>query len=229
MQKIKGAIFDLDGTLLDSMGVWQEIDVKFLGKRGFEVPEDYLKTITPMGFARAADYTIARFGLSEKPEELIDEWYQMAKDAYGHEVGLKPHAKEYLEALKAKGVKIAAATSSAKELMEPCMRRNGIWEYFDAFVTTMEVPRGKDFPDVYLEAARRLGLEPGECAVYEDILKGIRAAKLAGCCFAVAMEEEASAHEAAELRAEADLYISDFKELLERETGYEKGADNSGK
>lgn len=214
MIRDKGAIFDLDGTLLDSMGVWEKIDVEFLGKRGFEVPDDYLKIITPMGFGRAADYTIERFGLSEKPEDLIAEWYEMAKDAYEKEVCLKPNAREYLEALKKSGTKIAAATSSALELLGPCLKHNGIYDCFDAFVTTMEVARGKEFPDVYLEAAKRLNLKPEECIIYEDILKGLRAAKMAGCRLIVAVEEPASACEAEWIRAEADYYIRDFKELM---------------
>ena len=103
MIRDKGAIFDMDGTLLDSMWVWKQIDIDFLGKRGFEVPDDYLEMITPMGYQRAAEYTIARFGLDEKPEDLIEEWYQMAAEAYAERVMLKPHVKEYLEALKQSG------------------------------------------------------------------------------------------------------------------------------
>lgn len=86
MIKKKGAIFDMDGTLLDSMWVWRQIDVDFLGRRGFEVPPDYLEMITPMGYCRAAEYTIERFGLNEKPEDLIQEWYGMAAEAYAKKV-----------------------------------------------------------------------------------------------------------------------------------------------
>ena len=137
----------------------------------FEVPSDYLEMITPMGYCRAAEYTIERFGLNEKPEDLIQEWHGMAAEAYAKKVELKSHAKEYLLKLKKTGTRIAAATSSAYELIAPCLERNGVLECFDAFVTTMEVPHGKDFPDVYLEAAKRLKLSPEECLVYEDIYK----------------------------------------------------------
>lgn len=214
MVRDKGAIFDMDGTILDSMWVWSQIDIEFLGKRGFTVPPDYLEMITPMGYQRAAEYTIERFGLNEKPEDLIEEWYRMAADAYAEKVLLKPHAKEYLQALRDSGTRIAAATSSAYELVAPCLRRNGVLEYFEEFVTTMEVPRGKEFPDVYLEAANRLGINPQDCIAYEDIYKGICAARMAGCR-TVAMKEAASEYEADKIRAAADYYISDFMELME--------------
>lgn len=211
----RGAIFDLDGTLLDSMWVWQQIDIDFLGKRGFEVPDDYLQHINPLGFTGAAEYTIQRFGLSEKPEDLIEEWYEMAREKYAKHVLLKPHAGEYLAFLHACGVQIGAATSSAKELLLPCLERNGILQYFETVVTTMEVGKGKDFPNVYLEAARQIQVPIEECIVYEDILKGILSARAAGCAGVVAMRETASDCDAQEIRQEADFYITDFAELIE--------------
>ena len=108
MKKIKGVIFDLDGTLLDSMRVWDDIDVAFLKKRGLEVPPDYQEAITPLGFLEAARYTIRRFGFPETPEELIQEWHQMAVDAYTYEVELKDGAAEYLRYLKEKGIRLVA-------------------------------------------------------------------------------------------------------------------------
>ena len=108
MKQYKGAIFDLDGTLLDSMRVWEDIDVAFLKKRGLEVPPDYQEAITPLGFLEAARYTIRRFGFPETPEELIQEWHQMAVDAYTYEVELKDGAAEYLRYLKEKGIRLVA-------------------------------------------------------------------------------------------------------------------------
>ena len=150
MKQYKGAIFDLDGTLLDSMRVWDDIDVTFLKKRGLEVPPDYQEAITPLGFLEAARYTIRRFGFPETPEELIQEWHQMAVDAYTYEVELKDGAAEYLRYLKEKGIRMAVATSSSPELYEPALKRNGIYEYFKAFVTVSEVKRGKGFSHKFI-------------------------------------------------------------------------------
>ena len=101
-----GAIFDLDGTLLDSMGVWRKIDEDFLGKRGFVVPNDYLVAITSKNFDAAAEYTKERFNLPESEEEIIKEWFDMAIEAYTNEVKLKAGVIDYLKQLKAEGIKI---------------------------------------------------------------------------------------------------------------------------
>ncbi|MGN0343101.1 MAG: HAD family hydrolase [Roseburia sp.] len=209
----KGAIFDLDGTLLDSMGVWRKIDEDFLGKRGFEVPKDYLEAITSKHFSEAAVYTKERFGLSETPEEIVAEWFAMAEEAYTNHVQLKPYVKEYVECLSKRGIKIAAATSSDRRLFVPCLQHCGIYEYFDVLVQTEEVPKGKGFPDVYQEAARRLGLKPSQCVVYEDILKGIQGARM-DAFYVVGVEDIHSAYEKAAIMELADCYICSWQELL---------------
>ncbi|MDD2955797.1 MAG: HAD family phosphatase [Oscillospiraceae bacterium] len=212
----KGAIFDLDGTLLDSMGVWRKIDVDFLAQRGLAVPDDYIRAITAMHYQLAAEYTIQRFGLRESPEAVVEEWNRMAQEAYARDVLLKPGARRYLEKLRREGVRIAAATASAEGLYLPALRHNGVEGFFDAFTTVTEVPRGKGFPDIYLLAAQKLGLEPGECAVYEDILAGIRGAKDGGF-YAVGIYDRHSDYEWEEIRRLADLSVTGWEELLDKE------------
>ena len=214
MKQYKGAIFDLDGTLLDSMRVWDDIDIAFLKKRGLEVPPDYQEAITPLGFLEAARYTIRRFGFPETPEELIQEWHQMAVDAYTYEVELKDGAAEYLRYLKEKGIRMAVATSSSPELYEPALKRNGIYEYFKAFVTVSEVKRGKGFPDIYEKAAEKLSLPPETCVVYEDILKGVEGAKMDDF-YVVGVEDIHSSYEKNEIMQLSDRYILSFEELLD--------------
>lgn len=178
----KGAIFDLDGTLLDSMGVWDQVDVDFLAKRGIEVPDDYMQKVAAMQFRQIAEYTIARFGLSDTPEALMEEWDHMARVMYATVVEAKPYAREYLESLKASGAKLAVATSLPPMLREPAMKHVGIFDYFDDVVSVDDAGDvGKTEPDVYLLAASRLGIKPSDCTVFEDLLVGMRSAKSVAC------------------------------------------------
>ncbi|MBQ4530228.1 MAG: HAD family phosphatase [Lachnospiraceae bacterium] len=213
MKEFKGAIFDLDGTILDSMWVWKQVDVNFLGKRGIEISADYVKAISALNLKTAAEYTKERFQLPETVEEIMQEWFQMAVKEYAEDVQLKSSVREYLAYLKAKEVKIAVATSSHEGLFLPCLENNEIYEFFDTIVTTMEVERGKEFPDVYEEAARRLGVKPSQCMVFEDILKGVKAAKEGGF-YVVAVGEEHSQDEKEEIMEVADRYIEDFDEMM---------------
>ena len=139
----KGAVFDLDGTLLDSMEVWKNIDIEFLSKRGLQVPKDYSDEILAMSFRETAEYTIARFGLREQPDDVMHEWNQMAIEAYGHHVQLKPGAKEYLLKLKSRGIRLGVCTALSQKLYLPCLQNNGIYELFDACISTDDVSRGK--------------------------------------------------------------------------------------
>lgn len=209
----KGAIFDLDGTVFESMHVWRQIDIDFLGKRNLEVPIDYLDKIVSMNFDEAADFTIQRFGFTETKEEIIKEWFDMAVYAYGHDVGFKPHAKEYLDYLKSKNIPLAVATSSDEQLYLATFRHLGLMSYFDTVVTAKEVGSGKNKPDIYLEAAKRLNLLPHECVVFEDIYNGMVNAKSAGF-FTVIMEDESSLRQRDKLKEESDIYITDFSQIL---------------
>ncbi len=176
----RGAIFDLDGTLLDSMQVWKQIDIEFLAKRGHSVPPGYSESLAGLSFQETAECVIGMFGLPEEPGEIMQEWNEMALEAYRHRVLLKPHAKEYLQRLKQDGVRLAACTALSRGLYEAALQNNGIYDYFDAFVSTDEVSRGKNFPDAYLLAAQRLGLPAQDCAVFEDVLPAVRGALAAG-------------------------------------------------
>ena len=151
----KAAIFDLDGTLLDSMGVWDQVDIDFLNKRGIEVPPDYMTKVSAMQFRQIAEYTIARFGLTDTPEELMQEWDDMASVAYSTTVEAKPGALDYLRDLKASGVKLGVATSLPPHLREPALRHVGMFELFNDIVSVDDANDvGKDQPDVYLPRRR---------------------------------------------------------------------------
>ncbi|MDL2263547.1 HAD family phosphatase [Synergistaceae bacterium OttesenSCG-928-I11] len=211
MHDFAAAIFDLDGTLLDSMHVWEKIDFYFLSKRGIPVPEDYARTIAPLSFQQVARYTIDRFSLKTTEEEIMREWQDMARHEYANEIRLKNHAFEYLTALKQRGVKLATATSLHPELSEPVLRNNGIYDFFDVQCSTDEVGRGKEFPDIFLLAAERLNTQASSCVVFEDILPAVRSAKRARMRV-YCIQDDASSHDEAELRKIADGYFRDFRE-----------------
>lgn len=212
--KIKGVIFDLDGTLIDSMWVWDQVDKDFLGARGFDVPLDYQKEIQALGFYETACYTIDRFGLKERPEDIIKEWNDMAQRTYHKEVKIKPYSRELLVRLREQGIRLGVATASYASLFTECLKRNNVYDLFDCFTETSEVERGKGFPDIYIKAAGKLGCSPEECLVFEDIHKGILGAKAGGFC-TVGVFDEKSADSWAEIQRDSDYAIQGFGQLLQ--------------
>lgn len=210
IKDFKGHIFDLDGTLTRSNHVWSKIDEEFLGKRGIKVPEDYFKQVSAMNFEQAAVYTNDRFSLGENIQDIMNEWFDMAVYEYTNVIELCGNAGEYVRKLKEQGRKIALATASTEELYKPVLKRNGILECFDCFVSTEQVKRGKGFPDVYELAAEKLGLDAQNCVVYEDIVEGIKGAK-AGGFFAVACLNDHYSHDWDEMREIADEIVEGGK------------------
>lgn len=213
MLDFEAAVFDLDGTLIDSMGVWEKIDEDFLNKRHLPIPNKYADKICAMSFREAAEYTIGLFGLKESPEALIEEWNRMALVEYGSNIRLKPYAGEYLLFLKEQGIKVGTATALPKALYEPVLKNNGIYELFDAFTTTDEVHCGKEGPDIYLLAAKKLGVGPSDCIAFEDVLTGIRGIVAAGMR-AYAVYDKYSEQDKELIKKLAGKYIHDFSELL---------------
>jgi beta-phosphoglucomutase-like phosphatase (HAD superfamily) len=211
---MRACIFDLDGTLLDSMDVWGKIDVDFLQKRGFAVPSDYMDSISSMSFTECAVYTIGRFNLPDSVDGLMREWTDMAAYAYGHTVLMKPFAKEYLSVLRERGLKLAVATSLAAELYEPALRGQGIYDWFQAICNSEEVGCGKSQPDIFLLAAQKLGVLPGDCMVFEDILPAVKSAKNAGMKVC-GVYDKAAANDWERIKETADYAIIDWKTALD--------------
>ena len=206
---MKAYIFDMDGTLLDSLYVWARVDIEFLEKRGIVVPADYWDQISSMSFSECAVYTIERFGLPDNAGSLVQEWNDMAAYDYGHTVQMKPHAKEYLRVLRERGMKLAIATSLMPELIEAALNKQGIRDWFAVICREDEVENSKESPDIFLLTAARLGVSPSECIVFEDILAAVKSAKNAGMTVC-GVYDEASANDWEQIKEAADYAILDF-------------------
>ncbi|MCI5918329.1 MAG: HAD family phosphatase [Roseburia sp.] len=213
LQQKKAVIFDLDGTLVDSMWMWRDIDIEFLGKNGIALPEDLQEKIEGMSFTETAEYFKKEFGLAQSVSEMKEIWNEMAREKYLHEVPLKEGAYEFLEYLLENGYKMGIASSNSMELISAVGSTYHFDRYFSCIVTSCSVNKGKPFPDVYLEAARQLGVEPADCLVFEDIVKGIQAGKNAGM-EVCAIYDDYSKDQTEEKRQAADYYINDYRDVL---------------
>lgn len=212
MENIKGVIFDLDGTLIDSMNIWVDVDREFFKKRKMSLPADYTKTIAPMGIQKAAVYTKNEYNLPESTEEIINEWRMSARKKY-LDIELKDGAYEYLLYLRKKGIKLAVATASEEEMFVPLLKKYAILELFDNVTTLKEVSRGKGFPDIYELSAKKMNLKSEECLVFEDIYLGIKGAK-DGNFKAICMKDAASLEDKEKIVEICDKYIESFFEMM---------------
>lgn len=211
--KFSGAIFDMDGTLLDSMGVWRGITARFLERRGISLSDEMTEKFRDMTLEESLPLIVDIFKLSDSVEKVFDEFNELASEEYMNHILFKPYAKKYLEKLRENGIKIAIATSGYDALCRGALKRLGALDYIDAIALSSEVGVNKSNPDVYLLAARRLGIPPGECMVYEDILLGIQGAKKAGM-MTTAVSDPSNDGEWDALKRTADTYISGWDELL---------------
>ena len=211
---IKAAIFDMDGTLIDTTGLCHEIDKKFFARRNMELPKDYAQKIVHLGLKQAAIFTKKEYGVKETPEEIIQEWRQMAIDFYVNEVQLKDGALELLKLFKNKGLKLAIATANDAELYMPCVNRLGIGSYFD-FIDDVNVSqKGKEDGKIYLDLVDKMQTKVENTLVLEDMPTCLKTVHNIGFP-TVAVFDKASEKYEEEKRSNSDLFINNFNELIE--------------
>jgi len=211
----RAVIFDLDGTLIDSMWVWKQIDIEYLANKQIEFPIEFQSDLDGMSFTETAAYFKERFQLNDSVETIKQDWIDMSYQKYTEEVDLKEGVLPFLKKLVARNIPLGIGTSSNRDLAEGVLKHHGILDYFTALRTSCEVEAGKPNPAIFLKVAEDLGIAPQYCLVFEDTLAGVQAAKSAGMAV-VAIEEAAHAHRRAEIEALADGYIENFHAFMKK-------------
>lgn len=211
-------LFDMDGVLTDSNGIWKKVDRTFLARRGLRYTHAYYAGVAHVPLPLAAEFTREFCHLTESCEDIIAEWMELAQGSYAH-VPLKPGVRAYLKQCKAEGRRMAVVTSSVPEHCHAALETLDIEKYFERVTFAQELGMEKRNPEIWQTAARAAGVRPEDCTVFDDSLaacKGARAARMRviGVYDALFQQDEA------ELRGYCDVYIKSFEELLySRETG----------
>ena len=209
------AIFDMDGTLVDSMMYWHNLGQEYLESKGVTGDlNEVLERSKPMTMVESGALFIQEFGLARTPESVAAEINAVMEGHYRCDVQLKAGAKEYLEQLRRAGIKLCVASATAEDLVQVCLTRLGVADYFEFLLSCETVGTGKNRPDVYFAAAERLGAAVENTVVYEDAWYAVRTAKNAGFRV-VAIYDNNSRARWDEIRAMADTPIESWTELLE--------------
>lgn len=205
-------LFDLDGTLIDSNGVWMEVDKAFLARHGYEYSPAYYAGVAHSILTNCAVFTKDFFGMEESCEEIMAEWMDLAKNAYDA-VPLKPYVREYLERCREAGHRMAVFTACVPEHCQAAVRNHGLEVYFERIIYAQELGVDKQSPAVFRQVAEMLGVKPKECVFFDDSLAACKGAKAAGMTV-VGVRDDCITGTEADMRELCDQLISDFGELL---------------
>ena len=210
----KAVIFDMDGSLVDSMWIWPEVARIYMEKYHLTEPATFHRDIEGKSYTETAQYFVDTFQtLDRTVEQVMQEWRDMTIRLYATEVFPKPGAVEFLKAMKKQGVLLGIATSNDRTIADAALQARHLAPYFDSIRTSCEVSAGKPAPDVYLKVAEDLRIEPSSCLVFEDVPNGILAGKNAGM-EVCAVDDEFSRPLEAEKKRLADYFIRDFNDIL---------------
>lgn len=207
---IRGVIFDVDGVLLNSMPVWENLGEIYLERLGIEAEKGLGETLFAMSLEEGADYLIENYGLKQTPGEIIAGLNREVQDFYGRKVPLKEGVRGYLEEFRDRKIPMAIATSGDRANAEAALKRLKVLSYFRAVFTCSEIGSSKSHPDIYYAAALQLDTDPSDTWVFEDALHAIRTAKKAGFRTA-GVYDRASGRDLAQIRDTADIYLPEFK------------------
>ena len=215
---IRGVIFDIDGVLLDSLGIWDDLGARYLLSIGVRPEEGLNEILFSMSMEQGSAYLNEHYHLQKTDEEVSSGISKMLEKFYFDEVLLKPGAKELLEFFKTKGIKITAATSSPRIHVEKALERNGMLCFIEKLFTNTEVGASKHSPEIYNRAAEYMGTKPNETLVFEDSLYALKTAKNAGFVTAGVYDIKGETDQEG-VKNTGDVYakeLNDFPVLFER-------------
>lgn len=205
-------LFDLDGTLIDSNGIWAEVDRTFLARHGLPYTKEYCEGVAHTILPQAAVFTKALFSLSESCEEIVNEWMKLAEGLYA-DVKLKPFTIELLQALRSRGERMAVFTSSVPEHCRCAMEKHGLDEYFERVIFAHELGMDKSDPACFRRAAQVLGVSPEECVLLDDSVKSCRSGKAVGM-YVIGVYDPFFEGTKGDMPSVCDRFIQSFAELL---------------
>lgn len=216
-KNIEAVIFDIDGTILDSTGIWYEVDKAFFKKRGMDVPPDYVEKIGHIGLNQAAIYTKETYHLEESLDEIINEWLTSVKEFYKHHVDTKPHVIEFIKILKEKNIPICCATANNTECYINGLGKHQLLEYFN-FILEVDQSENKSSPKIYFDALTSLkkinnNINVSNCLVIEDLNIAVKTAHMAGF-ITCGVYDKGSLKYQEDIKNNSDFYIKDFNELI---------------
>jgi HAD superfamily hydrolase (TIGR01509 family) len=213
LKNVEAVIFDLDGTLVDSMWLWEAIDIEYLKRFNLELPSDLQEHIEGNSFTETALYFKERFKIQDSIDKIKEDWNGMALDYYSHKVPLKRGVQAFLDHLKEHNIPMGIGTSNSRQLVEIIIDKHNIGHYFKSIRTSCEVNKGKPAPDIFLKVAEDLGVAPEKCLVFEDIPNGILAAKNAGMKVCAIYDDFSKMMNEEKIQL-ADYFIEHYEVLL---------------
>lgn len=206
-------IFDMDGTLIDSNGIWKDVDTAFLAKRGLSYTKEYYEGVAHTIFPLAAKFTKEFCRLPESEEAIMAEWMDMAGDLYGTSVPVKPGVRAYLDKLRAAGERLIVVTSAVPVHCRTALTHLGLMPYFERIIFAHDLQLEKKDPQLWCLTAELMGVAPTDCTLYDDSVEACRGAKAAGM-HAVGVYDPYFAGTEPEMQAVCDRYIRSFEELI---------------
>ncbi|CDD22858.1 putative uncharacterized protein [Firmicutes bacterium CAG:345] len=213
IENIKLFLFDLDGTILDSLKIWNDIDLLFFKNHNLIMGEDYHIAIAPLTLEETATYTKNTYKLDINEEQIMKEWSDLAIKEYAENVNLKKGVKEFLDYLKNKNVHLAIATSCNEEMFKPCLERYGIVSYFEHFYTSQNLKINKSNANFFKEILNEYKIEPDQILFFEDSLASMKCAKSLGFNVVAVMDKKWEKQKE-EIIASSDDQIEDFSQFI---------------